>query len=332
MKYHRTIVSAPGKVLITGGYLVLDQRFDGLTLGIDSRFYVDIKGSEDSRASSICTFFISSPQFLDGSWTYTWDTELQILAGTGENKFVEACLRFCLMQISIDHLNSSQFTIKIQGDNDFYSQSQHLDGSTTIESLSNLARFKPSGVMISNVKKTGLGSSAAMTTSLVFGLLLHFGIVSVQPDGHIIGIDLVLKMAQVCHCYAQGKIGSGFDVSSAIYGSHSYQRFSTKLLDTILSQDIVTKEALHEAISKPWDHRIEHFSLPPGFLIQLGDITTGSNTPSMVSKLTKWRSANLERCESIWTNLNSCNLRVKAGFRKLSDQHASDPERSVVGL
>ncbi len=36
---HSTLASAPGKVLITGGYLVLEPRFTGLVLSVSARFY-----------------------------------------------------------------------------------------------------------------------------------------------------------------------------------------------------------------------------------------------------------------------------------------------------
>lgn len=35
-------VSAPGKALVTGGYLVLDERFSGLVLSTSARFYAQV--------------------------------------------------------------------------------------------------------------------------------------------------------------------------------------------------------------------------------------------------------------------------------------------------
>lgn len=40
----------------------------------------------------------------------------------------------------------------------------------------------------------------------------------------------------MAHCAAQGKIGSGFDVSAAIFGTHVYSRFSPSLLDKALNE------------------------------------------------------------------------------------------------
>ena len=42
-------------------------------------------------------------------------------------------------------------------------------------------------------------------------------------------LRLVHNLAQFCHCCAQGKIGSGFDVAAAVYGSMEYVRFSPEV-------------------------------------------------------------------------------------------------------
>lgn len=44
------------------------------------------------------------------------------------------------------------------------------------------------------------------------------------------------NLAQISHCAAQGKIGSGFDISSATYGSQVYTRFSPSVLSDLLKK------------------------------------------------------------------------------------------------
>ena len=80
--------------------------------------------------------------------------------------------------------------------------------------------------------KTGLGSSAALTTALVAALLVFLDICI--PD-NTYGRRIIHNLAQTCHCYAQGKIGSGFDVSSAVTAGHAYRRFSPGVLDLFLT-------------------------------------------------------------------------------------------------
>jgi len=62
-----TVVSAPGKVLIAGGYLVLDPAFSGTVVSTSSRFYTVIQDQAREQANTIR---VRSPQFLDATWTY----------------------------------------------------------------------------------------------------------------------------------------------------------------------------------------------------------------------------------------------------------------------
>ncbi|KAL4575097.1 hypothetical protein LXL04_021938 [Taraxacum kok-saghyz] len=117
------------------------------------------------------------------------------------------------------------------------------------------------------VAKTGLGSSAAMTTAVVAALLSYLGVVNLSSDSgaHQENLDVVHIIAQMAHCMAQGKVGSGFDVSSAVYGSHRYVRFSPQLISS--SQDALRFMPLEEVVGGvlkgKWDHERTKFSLPP---------------------------------------------------------------------
>lgn len=61
------IASAPGKVLLAGGYLVLEQAFTGLVVGTSARFYTVIRPQTHSIAGTIT---VHSPQFEQATWTY----------------------------------------------------------------------------------------------------------------------------------------------------------------------------------------------------------------------------------------------------------------------
>lgn len=90
------------------------------------------------------------------------------------------------------------------------------------------------------VAKTGLGSSAAMTTAVVAGLLHYLRVVDLsftslkfsEQRNVSTDLDIVHIIAQSAHCIAQGKVGSGFDVSAAVYGSQRYVRFSPEILSS----------------------------------------------------------------------------------------------------
>ena len=81
-----------------------------------------------------------------------------------------------------------------------------------------------------------------MTTAVV-GAVLHYLVVvnlSSSKDQHqekkaATDLDVVHMIAQTNHCIAQGKVGNGFDVSSAVYSSHRHVRFSPEVISLSLS-------------------------------------------------------------------------------------------------
>jgi phosphomevalonate kinase len=66
-------VSAPGKVFLAGGYLVLDRAYTALVFGLSARIHVvaqDVVGISDSKRPEIV---VRSPQFKDAEWRYGYD-------------------------------------------------------------------------------------------------------------------------------------------------------------------------------------------------------------------------------------------------------------------
>ncbi len=109
----------------------------------------------------------------------------------------------------------------------------------SLKSLHQLKPACPLNCTLNEVHKTGLGSSAALVTSIVAAIMAFTGVISSvsitdEDKRHIHNV------AQFCHCLAQGKIGSGFDVSSAVYGSHMYRRFAPAFLDPVMLKDNVS--------------------------------------------------------------------------------------------
>ena len=108
------------------------------------------------------------------------------------------------------------------------------------------------------------------------------------------------KLSQAAHCAAQGKIGSGFDVAAAVYGSCIYRRFSPAVLEQLGklgSQGFRTRLVpLVDGPSSPWDYEIQKLSpgMPPGLRLILCDVDSGSETRGMVKSVTAWQGQNPE--------------------------------------
>ncbi|MBE3043362.1 hypothetical protein IMZ48_12490 [Candidatus Bathyarchaeota archaeon] len=63
-------VSAPGKVLLAGGYLVLDRLHKGLVLGLSARINVIASPIHTSPGVQLTEIVVTSPQFLNAEWRY----------------------------------------------------------------------------------------------------------------------------------------------------------------------------------------------------------------------------------------------------------------------
>ena len=63
-------VSAPGKVLLAGGYLVLDRAYTGLVFGLDARIHVAVQPIPTTNGVVLNEIEVCSPQFEDAVWEY----------------------------------------------------------------------------------------------------------------------------------------------------------------------------------------------------------------------------------------------------------------------
>ena len=62
--------SAPGKVLLAGGYLVLDRTYTGLVFALDARIHVHVQNLPTSPGLTLSEIIVRSPQFKDAQWRY----------------------------------------------------------------------------------------------------------------------------------------------------------------------------------------------------------------------------------------------------------------------
>lgn len=170
-------------------------------------------------------------------------------------------------------------------------------------------RFRHFGTTLREAHKTGLGSSAAIVTSLTAALLAHYLPPSLFDITSPEGKRVLHNLAQVAHCSAQGKIGSGFDVASAVYGSCLYRRFSPALLGGLPNPGA---EGFAEALASlvdgaGWDCEIqkEKVGLPAGVAIRMCDVDCGTETVSMVKKVHAWRDENPEAAARVYERLQA---------------------------
>ncbi|KAF9685579.1 hypothetical protein SADUNF_Sadunf03G0069400 [Salix dunnii] len=352
------VASAPGKVLMTGGYLILERPNAGVVLSTNARFYAIVKPlydeiKHDSWAWAWTDVKLTSPQ-LSRESMYKLSLKnlmLQCVSSRqvlfeSRNPFVEQAVPYAIAaahalfdkdkMVFLNKLLLQGLDITILGCNDFYSYRNQIEARGLPLTPESLAALPPFTSITFNaeeqngqnckpeVAKTGLGSSAAMTTAVVAALLHYLGVVDLSTLSKYEGsadIDVVHIIAQTAHCIAQGKVGSGFDVSSAVYGSHRYVRFSPDVLSS--AQDAVKGTPLQEVMAAilkgKWDHERTKFSLPPMMNLLLGEPGTGgSSTPSMVGAVKRWQKSDPAKAQETWRKLSEANSKLEIQFNTLS--------------
>ncbi|KAK5148295.1 hypothetical protein LTR04_000675 [Oleoguttula sp. CCFEE 6159] len=303
--------SAPGKVLLTGGYLVLDRDYTGLVFGLDARIHVHVKPLSTSSGVTLSEIIVKSPQFVAATWDYGYRL------AECDGGFEVTQLRAYISTLVGPHIEPAVTTIL--ADNDYYSQ---LHPEARSES-----KFIDFGVPLWEAHKTGLGSSAALVTAFTAALLVHYLPLDLFALNTDVGKRRLHNLAQAAHCAAQGKVGSGFDVASAVYGSCRYRRFSPSVLQSLVepgSSHFSTQLKCiveEEGDGHKWDMEISKSAVrvPKGIRLVMCDVSCGSQTPGMVKKVLAWRQAKQDEASDIWETLQGRNEELAVELVRLAE-------------
>ncbi|KAI2640866.1 Phosphomevalonate kinase [Hypomontagnella submonticulosa] len=344
-----TAVSAPGKVLLAGGFLVLDRQHTGLVFGLSARINVIAQEIKTSQGVQLSEIIVESPQFLDAQWRYGYHlapenggiklTQLQI--GTNAinpNHFVEVTLAYALTYITTASRHRHRHTfdairLTILADNDYYSQ-PHLPASASPAGAA--ARFAKFPCRLRDAHKTGLGSSAALVTSLTAALLTHYLPQSAFDLTTEESKRILHNLAQAAHSAAQGKVGSGFDVAAAVYGSCVYRRFSPSLLRDLPEIGAPGfASALAACVAGDWDTEVRESAaqMPPGVALRMCDVDCGSQTVGMVKQVLKWREeTDPTGARELWGKLQAENEALGAALSEDKKDEIKDAVARVREL
>lgn len=235
------------------------------------------------------------------------------------NPFIETTLAYALTYISrvIRQRPSHSMTparLTILADSSYYSAPDAEPSATQRSLPPQTGRFIHMQTTLAAAKKTGLGSSAALVTALTAALLTHYldpALFTLATDQ---GKTILHNLAQTAHCRAQGKIGSGFDVAAAVYGSCLYRRFSPAVLEAVphpgqpaFASKLV--EVVNDGSGGLWDTDIQKdaVALPPGVAMRMCDVDCGSQTVGMVKAVNAWRARDPAGAKALWDDLQRRN-------------------------
>ena len=245
------------------------------------------------------------------------------LSDAGDNRFVETTLQYALtylQQYQSDEESadlSGILNIDILADDDYYSTNAKPKQAGT---------FTNFGIPLSKAHKTGLGSSAALVTALTAALIVTF----TSPSSAVISertLKRIHNLAQAAHCAAQGKVGSGFDVAAAVYGSCLYRRFTPTILESVGdAHSPGFGERLYRCVEdlepdQTWDVEVlsQAVRVPEPLRLVMCDVDCGSETPGMVKQVLKWRKEKPDEAALLWGALQTGTEDLCMELKRLSE-------------
>lgn len=276
-------ISAPGKLMLAGEWAVLELGNPGIVTAADKRVFVELEEAEKITLD-LPEFNIQNLQAEFDGKQLNWSRPL-----TDKEKsdliFIKGAIETALQYLS----SHKKFKIKSYG------------GDIQME-------------INGQKKKIGFGSSAAAVVATVSGLL--------ASHGHDIKTrqvkDTVYKLSTIAHFFAQGKVGSAFDVAASTYGGvFVYKRFDPKWLTEKLSKG----ETVKSVTEQPWPgFEAELLTIPNDFSLLVGWTKGSASTSAMVKQMDSFKTENPQKYKKCYDNIANLVRQLIPEWKKFNKE------------
>ncbi|WP_455464645.1 phosphomevalonate kinase [Candidatus Hodarchaeum mangrovi] len=253
-------LSAPGKLMLSGEWSVLEKNVPCIVLAVDQRVKVSIEASEFFQV---------------------------ILEDFKINSRVEVSKQGIKFDIDNPHLDFTRFSMETAFK---YLQEKNIPFKPfKLFSTTDIETVKGEG---NNEMKVGFGSSAAAVIAIIGSILYFHNAFNFSFRDK----ELLFKLGIIAHYYGQGKLGSGFDVAASTFGGALvYKRFDPEWLQQELS-----KKSLLDVLYSKWpilEHW--NIKIPKNLELMVGFTGVSASTRKLVCEMKKFRKTNLDSYQAI---------------------------------
>ena len=306
---------AYGKSLISGNYAITEDNVSGISLGLSSSFYAYKKKilPEEQKVTVI------TPQFNDNyayKYSYSLDNlnpiqnNFKLENHLGDNIFLENLLKVVFEYLlGSNSLKNKGMQIELFEDKEFLSPNCYRNNHKVQSYVDPKSKYQSFIENISVSQKTGIGSSACFIVSIV-GLLVE------QLSEKIIQKEIIEVLSLVAYFIATNKIGSGFDIATAVYGTIKFERIPKNDIETLLEiintngpsskfaekiEDIATKRKMNTNegfVLKNLFNGINEYKIKDKFKVYLVDFAIGEASVPMVKNVSEYWNKNPEKKKS----------------------------------
>jgi len=260
-------VSAPGKLMLAGEWAVLEGNH-AIVTAVNKRVFAEVGKSPGVYiVISVEDFGIKNVKASFDGKKINW---INTISEEWDKKllFLKAALEAVLQYLG----SSKPFKINSWGE-----MSQIRLGT-------------------GELKKIGFGSSAASVVAAIAGVMAF--------NGHDISErknrDLVYKLSAIAHYYAQGKMGSAFDIAASTYGGV----FAYRMFDPAWLVGMIEKSGIRKIAEDVWkDLFVEPLNVPEDFDLIIGWTKESASTTAMIGQMKKFKEDRKEDYNKIYSNI-----------------------------
>ncbi|HZW67250.1 MAG TPA: phosphomevalonate kinase [Pseudogracilibacillus sp.] len=253
----KLVVKTPGKLMVAGEFAVLEKGYPLLVMAVDRYVHTVIEDATSYR--------FTSENFKLYDLTWHFNGERVIFENYSPRlKFVTSAMTTVLTYLKEKGVETTPFSLSVRSE---------LDDEET-------------------GAKYGLGSSAAVVTSVVAAILEKF---LQYPPAR----SLIFKLAAIAHVRTQGS-GSGADIAASTYGGVIYYK---SFQANWLLYELRNSKDILPVIQKKWRYlQIKEFQFPKNTHLCIGWTGKPASTKSLVSEISKLKKTNRSAYDSFLQN------------------------------
>ncbi len=273
------VASAPGKILWLGGYSVLEPGNISMVTTVDAKVTVTARRLPGNSV------ILDAPQLMMKAEGSLSDSGGLLVNVEKPLLLLKACVGTAASYLAAMGYKPTGMHLVTKNDSPF---------SYSVDS--------------GKIVKSGLGSSAALSVASIASVFKAHG---AAPEK-----EVVHKLAQISHSLATGKVGSGFDIAAASYGSILYSRYSPELLKGLPSEP--SGDEIASLAGRRWDYSIEPFALPRGFGIAFANFTGESMiTTQGIGSVASFKKSDPERYWELIKGMERANRDSIEALRRI---------------
>ncbi len=269
--------SAPGKIFISGEWSILEVGNYGLVAAVNNRVRVSAEQSDE--------MIVTSEEFGIRDAKAGYDNGRLVFSGLDEKQ-----------KETMKLLGEAIATaLKFLSENDIQPQPFHLVTSS-----------KDTQLQVGNeLKKVGFGSSAAVVVATIAAVLDFHGYKATR--------DKIYKLSTIAHYYAQGKVGSAFDVAASTYGGlFVYSRFDP----VWLTSRVDSGEKLSDIVNKKWPGLVvEELEIPDNFRLLVAWTGDSASTSAMIKQMNEFKAKNSDEYYRLYNKIAATAKRAIEAFK-----------------